>query len=95
MIAWSERDSNSGSITFSRHWSDRLDAVHEPSVSNCVAAGRRYTPRSAFSCAPSTGIADMAAVADGYGSITIIMSSIFIALTMSRPRVCEFGACPQ
>ena len=95
MIAWSERDSNSGSITFSRHCRERLEAVHEPSVSNCVAAGSRYTPRPAFSCTPSTGIAAIAAVADGYGSMTIIMSSIFIALTMSRPRVCEFGAWPQ
>ena len=41
MIAWSERDSNSGSITFSRHWIERFDAVQEPSVSNCVAAGSR------------------------------------------------------
>ena len=41
MIAWSERDSNSGSITFSRHWIERFDAVTEPSVSNCVAAGSR------------------------------------------------------
>jgi len=72
-----------------------LEAVHDPSVSNCVAAGSRYTPRPAFSCTPSTGIAAIAAVADGYGSMTIIMSSIFIALTISRPRVCEFGAWPQ
>ena len=41
MIAWSERASNSGSITRSRHWIERFDAVHEPSVSNCVAAGSR------------------------------------------------------
>ena len=41
MTMWSERLSNSGSITFSRHWSERLDAVHEPSVSNCVAIGSR------------------------------------------------------
>jgi hypothetical protein len=30
MISWSGFDSNSGSITFSRHWSERLDAVTEP-----------------------------------------------------------------
>ena len=41
MIMWSVRDSNSGSITFSRHCSERLDAVTEPSVSNCVATGSR------------------------------------------------------
>src|SRR2546425_11351062 len=95
MIAWSERDSNSGSITFSRHWRERLEAVHDPSVSNCVAAGSRYTPRPAFSCTPSTGIAAIAAVADGYGAMAIIMSSIFIALTLSRPRGFEVGGVPQ
>ena len=26
-------------MTFSRHWIERFDAVHEPLVSNCVAAG--------------------------------------------------------
>ena len=41
MIMWSVRDSNSGSITFSRHWIERFDAVTEPAVSNCVAAGSR------------------------------------------------------
>ncbi len=41
MMTWSGCDSNSGSITFSRHCSERLDAVHEPEVSNCVAAGSR------------------------------------------------------
>ena len=30
MIMWSVRDSNSGSITFSRHWIERFDAVTEP-----------------------------------------------------------------
>ena len=41
MIMWSVRDSNSGSITFSRHCSERFDAVTEPEHSNCVAAGSR------------------------------------------------------
>ena len=41
MIMWSLRLSHSGSITFSRHCSERLDAVAEPLVSNCVAAGSR------------------------------------------------------
>ena len=44
MTMWSVRDSNTGSITFSRHCSERLDAVAEPSVSSCVAIGRRYAP---------------------------------------------------
>ena len=35
------RDSNSGSITFSRHWIERFEAVTLPEVSNCVAAGSR------------------------------------------------------
>ena len=52
MIVWSGFDSNSGSITFSRHWSERFDAVTEPEVSNCVAAGSRYTP-SLRTIAPS------------------------------------------
>ena len=38
---WSVRDSNNGSNTFSRHWIERFDAVAEPSVSSCVAIGRR------------------------------------------------------
>ncbi|MNC87668.1 hypothetical protein D3C83_34100 [compost metagenome] len=41
MIVWSGSDSNSGSITFSRHWIERLEAVTLPDVSNCVAAGSR------------------------------------------------------
>ena len=41
MIVWSGLDSNIGSITFSRHCSDRFDAVTDPEVSNCVAAGSR------------------------------------------------------
>ncbi len=41
MIVWSGFDSNSGSITFSRHCSERFDAVTEPEVSNCVHAGSR------------------------------------------------------
>jgi hypothetical protein len=35
------RESKSGSITFSRHCTERFDAVTEPDVSNCVAAGSR------------------------------------------------------
>ena len=30
MMAWSVRESNRGSITFSRHWSERFEAVTEP-----------------------------------------------------------------
>jgi hypothetical protein len=30
MIMWSERLSHKGSMTFSRHWIERFDAVHEP-----------------------------------------------------------------
>ena len=41
MIMWSVRDSNIGSITFSRHWIERFDAVAEPAHSSCVAAGSR------------------------------------------------------
>ena len=44
MMVWSAFDSNSGSTTFSRHWIERFEAVQEPDVSNCVAAGSRYTP---------------------------------------------------
>jgi hypothetical protein len=44
MMAWSVRDSNIGSMTFSRHCTERLDAVTEPSHSSCVAAGSRYAP---------------------------------------------------
>jgi len=95
MIAWSERD-------FEQRIDDLLAPLQRPVRRGARAlglelrrAGNRYTPRPAFSCTPSTGIAAIAAVADGYGSMTIIMSSIFIALTMSRPRVCEFGAWPQ
>ena len=40
-------------------------------------------------------LAAIAAVADGYGSITTSVSSAFIASSMSLPRVCEFGAWPQ
>jgi len=40
-------------------------------------------------------IAPIAAVADGYGSITTSRSSFFIASTSSGPRVCELGAWPQ
>ena len=41
MIVWSVCDSNSGAITRSRHCIERFDAVTEPEVSNCVAAGSR------------------------------------------------------
>ena len=40
-------------------------------------------------------MANIAAVADGYGSTTTSRSSFFIASSISRPRVCEFGAWPQ
>jgi hypothetical protein len=39
MMTWSGLDSNSGSTTFSRHCSERLEAVTEPEVSNWVEAG--------------------------------------------------------
>src|SRR5256885_729704 len=74
MMVWSGLDSNIGSMTFSRHCTERLDAVTEPEVSSWVAAGSRYTARSAFGCLPasfstfipcsSSGIAAIAAVAD-------------------------------
>ena len=41
MMVWSGFDSKSGSITFSRHWIERLEAVTDPAHSICVAAGRR------------------------------------------------------
>ena len=41
MISWSVLHSKIGSITRSRHWMLRFDAVTEPCVSNCVVAGRR------------------------------------------------------
>ena len=41
MMVWSGLDSNSGSMTFSPHWMERLDAVREPEVSNWVQAGSR------------------------------------------------------
>ena len=58
MMVWSGLDSNSGSMTFSRHCSERFDAVAEPWVSNWVQAGSRYTPSL-------RNIAAIAAVADG------------------------------
>src|SRR4029450_1894612 len=80
MIAWSVCDSNIGVITRSRHCSERFDAVTDPDVSNCVHAGSRYTARfglgfflaslRTFSACSDGGIAAIAAVADGYGSIT-------------------------
>src|SRR5688572_19872436 len=88
MIMWSERDSNSGSITFSRHWIERLDAVTEPSHSNWVAAGSKYAPSLRT-------FANIAALAEGYGSMTTIRSSFFIASIISEPRDWEFGAWPQ
>ena len=86
MIVWSGSDSNSGSITFSRHWIERLEAVTLPEVSNCVAAGSRYTPSL------RSGIA---AAAVGYGSMMTIRSTFSIACFISRPRDCELGAWPQ
>ena len=88
MIIWSVRESNTGSITFSRHCSERFDAVTEPSVSSCEAAGRRYAPSLRT-------FANIAALADGYGSITTIRSTFFIASSISRPRDWLFGAWPQ
>ena len=88
MSAWSVCDSNSGVITRSRHCSERPDAVQEPEVSYCVHAGSKYM----FSLRT---IAPIAAVADGYGSITTSRSSFFIASTISLPRVWLFGAWPQ
>ena len=41
MISWSDLASKNGPNTFSRHCSERLDAVTEPTVSYCVAAGSR------------------------------------------------------
>jgi hypothetical protein len=81
-------DSNSGSITFSRHCTERLDAVQEPSHSYWVVAGRMYTLSVRASAA-------IAALAEGNGSMMTNMSSFFIASTISRPRVWLFGACPQ
>ena len=40
-------------------------------------------------------LANIAALAEGYGSSTTIRSSFFIASSISEPRVCEFGAWPQ
>jgi len=41
MISWSVLHSKSGMMTRSRHWIERFEAVHEPWVSNCEAAGSR------------------------------------------------------
>ena len=96
MSTWSGTDSNNGSMTFSRHWSERLEAVADPLVSNWVVAGNKYTLRFLLTTSPSAGgIAAMAAVALGYGSTTTKRSNLFIARFISRPRVCELGACPQ
>ena len=65
MIMWSERLSHNGSITFSRHCKERFDAVHEPLVSNCVAAGNKYTARLGLASSALPGMAAIAAVADG------------------------------
>jgi len=67
--------------------------VHEPLVSNWVAAGSRYTARLGFTS--FEGMAAMAAVAEGYGSTTTSRSSLSMAFFISRPRVCELGAWPQ
>ncbi|MCY1381398.1 hypothetical protein D9M69_693010 [compost metagenome] len=82
-------------MTFSRHCSERFDAVTEPLVSNCVHAGSRYTARFALASSGRPGIAAMAAVAEGYGSTTTSRSSLSMARFISRPRVCELGAWPQ
>ncbi|MNV66234.1 hypothetical protein D3C71_1589790 [compost metagenome] len=74
---------------------ERLEAVHEPLVSNCVAAGSRYTARLGFRSSALPGMAAMAAVAEGYGSTTTSRSSLSMARFISRPRVCELGAWPQ
>ena len=95
MIMWSVRLSHSGSITFSRHWMERLDAVQEPAVSNCVVAGNRYTARLAFWSSGLPGIAAMAAVALGNGSTTTSRSSLSMARFISSPRDWELGAWPQ
>ena len=95
MIMWSLRLSHSGSMTRSRHWIERLLAVAEPLVSNCVQAGSRYTAWFGFLSSGLPGIAAIAAVALGKGSITTSRSSLSIAFFISRPRVCEFGAWPQ
>ena len=58
MIAWSVCASKSGVITRSRHCTERLDAVHEPEVSYCVAAGSKYM-------LSLRTIAPIAAVAEG------------------------------
>jgi hypothetical protein len=39
MIMWSVRLSHSGSMTFSRHWMERLLAVHEPLVCYWLCSG--------------------------------------------------------
>src|SRR5688500_10715853 len=67
---------------------ERFEAVTEPSVSNCVAAGSRYAPSLRT-------LANIAALAEGYGSITTISSSFFIASIISEPRDWLFGAWPQ
>ena len=41
MISWSDLASKNGPNTFSRHCSERLEAVTDPTVSYCVAAGSR------------------------------------------------------
>jgi hypothetical protein len=40
-------------------------------------------------------LANIAALAEGYGSSTTMRSSFFIASSISEPRDCEFGAWPQ
>ena len=82
-------------MTFSRHWMERFEAVHEPLVSNCVAAGNKYTARFLFWSSAAPGIAAIAAVALGKGSITTSRSSLSIARFISSPRDCELGAWPQ
>jgi len=87
----------SGSITRSRHCSERFDAVHEPCVSNCVAAGSRYTSRSGLGVYLASGSSHRRHGGGGgrKGSMTTRRSSLSIAGFISRPRVWEFGAWPQ
>src|SRR4029079_12182988 len=67
---------------------ERFDAVTDPDVSSCDAAGSRYTPSLRT-------MAAIAAVAEGYGSSTTIRSSFFIASSISLPRDWLLGAWPQ
>src|SRR5260221_11578275 len=86
MIVWSGFDSNRGSITFSRHWIERFEAVTLPEVSICVAAGSRYTPSLR---------SGMAEAGVGYGAMIPIRSTLPHALFLFQPRGRRLGAWPQ